>query len=379
MSTFEASPTILLVDDDDDIRKNASLILKLEGYHVYSAGNGKEALDMLTEGECRPHLIVSDIAMPIIDGYAFFQAVRQIGALRLVPFIFLTAYGSRRHIRFGRELGVDDYLVKPFDPNDLLAAVRNKLGRIQDLRHHIESEFDGARKMLVQLLSHELRTPLTYITGGVDILTDELETGNGQSQPDMDVSVGLIRNGMRRLMRLAEQVVRYTELTSGYARSQLERVGEPTSLIMIVENALASAVPDLKLYQSSIHHEYRVSPDVEIFCLPDLLSTAVYEVIRNAIYFSGERSEVCVDIFAEDGYGIIRVTDQGCGILPDDQEKIWDIMTQSERPKREQQGAGMGLPVVRQALLLHGGSINLESEPGIGTVVTLALPISTVG
>lgn len=109
--------TILFVEDNRDLRKNAALVLELEGYKVQVARDGREALDYLENGLI-PDLIVSDIMMPRMDGYAFFEAVRQIPYLKAVPFIFLTARGSRRDISTGRMLGADDYLVKPFDPED---------------------------------------------------------------------------------------------------------------------------------------------------------------------------------------------------------------------------------------------------------------------
>ncbi len=193
MNAPRTEAAILLVDDDEDIRKNATLILDLEGYAVHAASNGQEALDVLQSGAFRPALIVSDIAMPIMDGYAFFQAVRQIPALKMVPFIFLSAHGSRRHVRFGRELGVDDYLVKPFDPVEFLATVRNKLNRTKEMRQEVEREFEVNRRALIQLLSHELRTPLTYITGGFELLVSTFQQATDPQ--DVDVSLGLIRSG----------------------------------------------------------------------------------------------------------------------------------------------------------------------------------------
>jgi two-component system, sensor histidine kinase and response regulator len=157
---------VLVVEDNEDLRENAALVLTLEGYQVFSARDGQEAMEMLNSGQCQPDLIVSDIAMPRLDGYAFFEAVHSMPTLRAVPFIFLTARGSRRDIRFGKELGADDYLVKPFNADDFMVAVRSKLRRSEEIRKQAESQLDDARRLMVQLLSHELRTPLTYVTGG---------------------------------------------------------------------------------------------------------------------------------------------------------------------------------------------------------------------
>src|SRR5258708_39518108 len=101
-------PTVLVVEDNEDLRENAVVVLRLEGYNALSAKDGQDALDQLVTGKCEPDLIVSDIAMPRLDGYDFFEALHKIPSLRTIPFIFLTARGSRRDIPFGKELGVDD-------------------------------------------------------------------------------------------------------------------------------------------------------------------------------------------------------------------------------------------------------------------------------
>jgi signal transduction histidine kinase len=365
--------TILLVDDDEDIRKNATLILGLEGYTVYSASDGEEALKLLTTGRCNPTLIVSDIAMPHLDGYEFFQAVRQIPAMRLVPFIFLSAHGSKRHIRFGRELGVDDYLVKPFDPDDLLASVRNRIGRDREFRQTVERELDNARRALVQLLSHELRTPLTYITGGFELLADSLRQEGGAR--DVDVSIGLIRSGTQRLTRLAEQVVRYAELVSGHALLQINKLGEKTSLVGLIDSAITLARAEIEAHSIDLKVDYHLPDTAEIFTVPDLFITAVYEALRNAVSYSPEKSSVCIEAHVQDGSGIVAITDHGRGIPPDDLKNIWQIMMQSEREKHEQQGAGMGLPIIKQTMLLHGGDVTLASTIDQGTTVTLRVPL----
>lgn len=373
MKASRTVSTILLVDDDEDIRKNATLILDLEGYAVHAAANGQEALDVLQSGVCQPALIVSDIAMPIMDGYAFFQAVRQIPSLRMVPFIFLSAHGSRRHLRFGRELGVDDYLVKPFDPVEFLATVRNKLNRTREMRQEVEREFEGTRRSLIQLLSHELRTPLTYITGGFELLVDSFRQVTDPQ--DVDVSLGLIRSGTQRLTRLAEQVVRYAELMSGHAQLQLDRLGEPTTLASLVEAAINLAHPDLFARNIDLATDYQEGEDAEVYTVPELLSYAIYEVLRNAVTFSVEGGHVAVTLAANHDTAVITIQDHGRGIPVKDQAGIWEVMQQSERIKHEQQGAGMGLPIVRQTMLLHGGSASLSSQPGLGTTVYLTLPL----
>lgn len=372
--TAQHPTTILLVDDDDEIRTTATMILALEGYHVVVSKDGQEALQLLTEGKCVPQLIISDISMPRMDGYAFFEAVRQIPALRTIPFIFLTAFGSRRHIHLGRELGVDDYLVKPFEPSELIASVRSRLGRAQEMRQQAHNELDSVRRMLVQLLSHELRTPLTYITGGFELLADVLSQQS--EQEEIGTSINLIRSGAQRLLRLAEQVVTYTELTSGFAQKQLDAFGERMPIVEIVENAIAAAYPELRAHNAQIETTYEINDKVEVHGLPRLLTMAVQEIIRNAVTFSPQGSLIRLRARSEGQFVLLSIADQGCGIEANDLESVWEVMAQSERERREQQGVGMGLPIVRQIMRLHGGEASLESQLGQGTTVTLRFPIS---
>lgn len=372
--TAQHPTTILLVDDDDEIRTTATMILALEGYHVVVSKDGQEALQLLTEGKCVPQLIISDISMPRMDGYAFFEAVRQIPALRTIPFIFLTAFGSRRHIHLGRELGVDDYLVKPFEPSELIASVRSRLGRAQEMRQQAHNELDSVRRMLVQLLSHELRTPLTYITGGFELLADVLSQQS--EQEEIGTSINLIRSGAQRLLRLAEQVVTYTELTSGFAQKQLDAFGERVPIVEIVENAIAAAYPELRAHNAQIETTYEINDKVEVHGLPRLLTMAVQEIIRNAVTFSPQGSLIRLRARSEGQFVLLSIADQGCGIEANDLESVWEVMAQSERERREQQGVGMGLPIVRQIMRLHGGEASLESQLGQGTTVTLRFPIS---
>ena len=128
---MERFASILVVDDQPEILENLALVLELEGYEVLTAKDGVEALAVL---ESRlVDLILADIAMPRMNGYQLYERVRQNPRCVAVPFMFLTARAMDSDIRFGKELGVDDYLTKPIQPEDLLAAVHGRLRRAQQL------------------------------------------------------------------------------------------------------------------------------------------------------------------------------------------------------------------------------------------------------
>jgi DNA-binding response OmpR family regulator len=123
--------TILVADDQPDLLDMIALTLEAAGYRVIQAGDGNAALAIL---QSQPvDLILADIAMPGMNGYQLYQRVRENPAWVLIPFVFLTARALDSDIRYGKELGVDDYLTKPIQPEDLLAAVQGRLRRAQQL------------------------------------------------------------------------------------------------------------------------------------------------------------------------------------------------------------------------------------------------------
>lgn len=121
--------TILVVDDDLGTRLAISDYLEAAGYSVVAASNGFEAIKVVDEYQ--PHLIVTDVTMPQMDGYEFVRQVRQRPALRLLPVIFLTARTETRDRIRGYQLGGDVYLPKPFELQELGVVVRNLLERLQ--------------------------------------------------------------------------------------------------------------------------------------------------------------------------------------------------------------------------------------------------------
>jgi len=123
-------PTILVVDDEPTIRRLLEYNLKENKFNVVTANDGKEALLWLQEGNL-PDLIVTDIMMPNIDGYQFIKNVRTSGFFRDIPVIFLSAKAQSKDRIQGLELGADDYMTKPFNPEELIARIDNILRRVK--------------------------------------------------------------------------------------------------------------------------------------------------------------------------------------------------------------------------------------------------------
>lgn len=128
---METTVSILVVDDEPRLLNGLRLTLQDGGYKVLTAPDGVEALAVLRSQPV--NLIVADIAMPRMNGYQLYEQVRNNPQWVAIPFIFLTARAMDSDIRYGKELGADDYLTKPFEPGDLLAAVRGRLLRARQL------------------------------------------------------------------------------------------------------------------------------------------------------------------------------------------------------------------------------------------------------
>ncbi len=122
---------ILVVEDQPAMQRNMRLGLEMSGYEVVTAADGQEALDVLNQ---RPvDLILADVAMPRMNGYQLYEELRRQPRWALIPFVFVSARALDSDVRYGKALGADDYLTKPFQLEDLLAIVAGRLRRAREL------------------------------------------------------------------------------------------------------------------------------------------------------------------------------------------------------------------------------------------------------
>src|SRR5688572_3845414 len=133
--------TILVIDDNTDIRENTAEILELAGYKTLTAENGKKGVEAATKG--KPDLIVCDIMMPELDGYGVLHLLRKNPGTENIPFIFLTAKTERSDFRKGMEMGADDYITKPFEDIELLNAVEIRLKKADILEQKYAPSSQG--------------------------------------------------------------------------------------------------------------------------------------------------------------------------------------------------------------------------------------------
>jgi CRP-like cAMP-binding protein/CheY-like chemotaxis protein len=133
--------TILVIDDNNDLRENTAEILDLAGYNTLTAENGKRGVEVATRE--KPDLIVCDIMMPELDGYGVLHLLKKNPDTERIPFIFLTAKTERSDFRKGMEMGADDYVTKPFEDIELLNAIEVRLKKSEVLGHQYAPSAQG--------------------------------------------------------------------------------------------------------------------------------------------------------------------------------------------------------------------------------------------
>jgi putative two-component system response regulator len=147
----DTGEVVLIVEDDTLMREALQEILETRGFRVLEARHGQDAL--LIMSEIVPDLIISDISMPLMDGLTFFRKVREQAGWVTIPFIFLTARGERQQIWLGKDMGAEEYLVKPVPPDELLRAIRARLARSRELRLiQVQEAYEASLTMLANAI-----------------------------------------------------------------------------------------------------------------------------------------------------------------------------------------------------------------------------------
>lgn len=145
--------TILIIEDNTDVRENTAEILELANFRVLQAENGKIGVEVAAK--MRPDLIICDIMMPVLDGYGVIHLLSKNLETAGIPFIFLTAKSERTDIRKGMEMGADDYISKPFDDIELLRAVESRLRRSEMLKAEFSRNVEGLNKFFNEVQKYD--------------------------------------------------------------------------------------------------------------------------------------------------------------------------------------------------------------------------------
>lgn len=361
--------TVLLVDDDPAILEGVVDLLEFYGYEVLTAGDGQSALDLM--GQRTPDLVISDIMMPEMDGFQFYEEVRKNPYWVAIPFIFLTARGQPVDVRRGQSMGADAYLIKPFEPEDLIIAIQARLKRVREIQAATQAHVEGMKQQLMNVFSHELRTPLTYIYGYVSLLQE----GHTRLNPQMvDRMLDGVRKGADRLVNLVEDLILLVRIDSGVLKGELDERKAATDMGRVVGDAAESLA--LRAVERQINLDVQLQNGLQVSGIDLYLVDVFKRLIDNAIKFTPKQGGAITIRSGQDGdHAWVTVQDQGVGISRDDQKRIFERFVQINRAEQEQQGIGLGLSLARELTALHGGRIEVSSEPGQGSTFTVWLPL----
>ncbi|HID62630.1 MAG TPA: hybrid sensor histidine kinase/response regulator [Anaerolineae bacterium] len=363
---------ILVVDDDRDLLKGIKLGLEMEGYQVLTALDGQEALAVMEQ--IPPALILADVMMPGLDGYALFERIRQHPRWKAIPFIFITAKGTPEDIRFGRELGSDDYITKPFEIEDLVPIIRARLkrkeemeevwqGEINELKEHLtHTQRLAALGLLSASFAHEVGNILTSVMGYAEIMRKNLEKGQASGE---DLSKLIFQ--ARRAVSLARSTLDFSRRKKGDNRTALV-TGALGRVLSLLEYRLHKSQIKLKKdFPSNL-------PLVQVD--PNELEQVLLNLILNAVQAMPEGGELEIKARPAEEALRLEIRDTGVGIPAENLERIFDPFFTT---RGDNGGTGLGLYICRYIVEKHGGQIEVESRLGEGSSFCLTLPLAHPG
>jgi signal transduction histidine kinase len=364
---------ILVVEDEKNLLLGLRDILEIDGYEVVTAENGRDALDLLQAGaDSPPDLIVSDIMMPHIDGLELLRLVREQERWVQIPFIFLTARGERSDVHLGKFLGADEYIIKPFDADDLLVAVASRLERAKRLKSAADKSVADIKRSILTVLNHEFRTPLTLVVAYAEMLNEF--SPDSMNEPELVEFLKGVNSGAQRIRRLVENFITLVELENGdTARLYEMRQQEMEHIRDLLVAASRSVGTDTSTHTIEIDAPDMLPPFVAD---AELLIIVIRELLSNALKFSDPGTTIWLSASVDGEWLRIAVEDQGRGIPATELDRIWTPFYQIRRDHYEDQGSGAGLAIVSGLIKLHGGWTDVRSEIGVGSLFSVYLPLS---
>lgn len=201
---------ILVVEDNEDILELLRCMLKAKGYRVVAAESGDEALRMVKEEE--PHLVLLDLSLPKVNGYDVCRMLKESEKTRYIPIIIVTCKSSPQEKIMGLELGADDYIVKPFCREEVLARVKSLL-KLRSLHYRlIQAEKLATLAQVAVSVNHEINNPLCAISANAEII--KMMLAKGIEPARMNGKVDSILNEVDRIKRVIEKLSRATKVVS---------------------------------------------------------------------------------------------------------------------------------------------------------------------
>lgn len=359
--------TILLIDDDDTLLSGLSMMIKRAGYNVQVTNKSSEGLRLAKEH--KPNLIICDVIMPYPNGFELRQLLENDPAISNIPFIFLTSRNSQKEKVYGLDAGADDYIVKPFDQQELMARINATLRRSRREQEKAQAqasqEMEEMRREVVRNLSHELRTPINVVLGELQMAIRKRFYYDPSEQPRFLQTI--VRN-TNHMQTLVNDLLILSQIDKGEVDTFRQELDVDDYFYPLIQQT------QTRWQHRHIKLKFTVDTTVTIHAPPVGFKQAVRHLLDNACKFSPSHSNVEM-LLAENGKGgcILTIVDQGPGIPPQYHEKVFERFFQiSQGYSRSYNGLGLGLTIARAFARSLGGDVRiLESAQGCHMQMTI--------
>jgi signal transduction histidine kinase/heme exporter protein D len=250
----------------------------------------------------------------------------------------------------------------------------------EDLRRHNEAleeenrrvrEVNQLKSEFVSLVSHELRTPLTAISGYLDLL---LEAQGAQSTAKQQELLGIVKRNAERLGKLIDDLLDLSHIESGKVELRVTAV----DIVALITEVVSFLQPQIEAKGQRLSFDWpqtlpAVAGDAE------RIRQILINLLSNAHKYTPQGGQIWLTVRAEDGWVRIDVQDNGIGLSPDEQAHLFDRFFRAQQPATQGvEGTGLGLPITRLLVEMHGGQITVTSAPGAGSTFSFTLPVADV-
>ena len=373
-----APASILVVDDDPIVRSLMSATLTRDGFTVIEAEDGVEGCRLYEEH--RPDLLLVDVLMPRMDGYQLCRQLRANPQSAYVPIVVATSLDDLPSIARAYDAGATDFVPKPINwlvLNHRIRYILRASRAFEDLRRNQErliaakeaaEAANRAKSEFLANMSHELRTPLNAIIGFSGMMSDRMFGPLNERYLDY---ANIIGSSGKHLLAIITDILDLAQADADKLMLAEERVdlGEVVELgSSIVQDMARRAKID---FRSEID-----GPLPTVLGDPAKLTQILVNLLSNAIKFTEPGGAVRLKVMRPAHHGItFRVEDTGIGMSAEQIPIALTPFGQIESNlTRKHDGVGLGLPLTKRLVELHGGTIEIDSEPGKGTVVSAHLP-----
>jgi signal transduction histidine kinase len=365
-------PRVLIVDDDPTMRVLMQEALERENFQVIEAEDGVEALQAFEHA--RPDIIIADVLMPRMDGFELCRELRKRPDTAHLPVLVVTALEDVSSIAHAYEAGATDFIVKPVNWlifNERVRYMLRARHAFDDLRQAKEQAeaASRAKSHFLANMSHELRTPLNAILGFSAMLRDGAFGPLGHPKY-VEYMTDIIRSG-DHLLGIINDILDLAKAESG----KLELKETPVDIGEMLSACAAMVRGSVEAGEISFSVEAngaqpRIRGDA------GKLRQALLNLLSNAIKFTPPGGRVSLSVTAAAGGDIeFRVADTGIGIAADQVEVALAPFGQVDSDlARKFNGTGLGLPLAKRLVELHGGTLHIESAPHQGTTIIARLP-----